>query len=92
MAFLNYGLGHFGQAIGVSSPVLRAEVSGPFWVQYPSQWELGVAARIQPGPTGWNYVTVNLAKMLKHMEAMEHPVLSIEERQLLGLPTHGRIT
>lgn len=103
MAFLGRGFGHaecaaldaafgdFGQVIGVTSPVLQAEVGGPFWSQYPSRWETGVAVRIQPGPTGWNYVPVNLAKMLKRMEEMKHPPLSIEERQMLGLPAYGRI-
>lgn len=71
------GFTGFGQVIGVASPVLRAEVHGAYWAQYPSTWERGVAQRIRPSsvpggsPEGWNYVPVNLAKMLKRIEQMQ---------------------
>ena len=80
MPYAHTGLG-FGQAIGVSSPVLNREVQGPYWSQYPADWQRGLAVRIVaspiPGgsPGGWNLVPVNLAKMLKRIERMGHVIL-----------------
>lgn len=81
----------FGQVIGVASPVLQAEQQGGYWSQYPTQWQRGMAAVIQPSttpggaPSGWNKVPVNLAKMLKRMEAMRYPIVTPAERQLIGI-------
>lgn len=69
----------FGQIV-VASPVLAAEVRGPFWAQYPEAWQRGLASQIRasstPGgaPIGWNLIPVNLAKMLKRMESIDRSV------------------
>lgn len=90
MPFVGYGWNGFGQVIGVTSPVLKAEVHGAYWAQYPSNWTSGLAQQIRPStrmggsPEGWNLIPVNLAKMLKRMESISHPLLSRDEAALLG--------
>jgi len=91
MPFVGWGWNGFGQVVGATSPVLQAEIKGGYWAQYPSNWETGVANRITASkiaggaPEGWNLVPVNLAKMLKRMEQMRHPMLDADELSLLGL-------
>lgn len=92
-----FGWGAFGQPAGATSPVLQAEINGGYWSRYPTNWESGVANRITASkiaggaPEGWNLVPVNLAKMLKRMEEMHHPLLEADEYAVLGLsPTPGR--
>jgi hypothetical protein len=73
----------FGQKIGVASPVLAAEVGGPYWSQYPSDWRPDLAGQIRPStvsggsPSGWNLVPVNLAKMLKRMEEIDRGLAAL---------------
>lgn len=73
----------FGQGISVASPILAAEVRGPGWPQYPDNWQRGLASQIRPStvsggsPSGWNLVPVNLAKMLKRMEAIDRATAAV---------------
>lgn len=93
MPYLPHG---FGAAAPVQSPVLLAQVQGPQWARYPSDWRRGLAAQIRPSatpaaqPPGWNLVPLNLAKMLKRMEQMTHPPLTPAELAVFGIDRYRR--